>query len=166
MDQSIIQTLLNEDGIPLDEKDVELIWKDMATKAGFYTVHIENVHIPMPDLLMIWKGITIYHEVKMQRGNLIYFQHYQWANLLKMRHSLQPWLLNIVVWKDGIYKLFSVDQIKEAGVDVAGHGKVKASIGLLEPMFVVSNDFEFELYIEWLRSKIWKKKPTAPGAMS
>lgn len=150
---------LNEDGVPLDEKDVERIWLDYGKKAGFFATHIENIGSSMPDGLMIWKGIVFFHEVKMQRGNLIYFQNYQWANFARMRHHCHPWQLNVVVWKDGIFKLFSLDQLKQVEAESAGHGKVKLHIGLLEPLITIADFNEYEQhYIEWLRSKIWKKK--------
>ena len=158
MDLSTIQIPLNEDEVPMDEKDVEHIWQDYAKSAGLYATHIENVNTPMPDTILIWKGITFYHEIKLRRGNLIYFQHYQWSNLIRMRHFLHPWQLNIVAWKDHVFSLYSIDQVKEAGVDTAGHGKVKANIAALEPLITVSNAYEFDLYLEWVRSKAWKKK--------
>jgi len=148
----------NEDEVPLNEKDIERKWLDYAKKSGFFATHIENIGSSMPDILMIWKGVTLFHEAKIQRGNLIYFQNYQWANFARMRHHCHPWQLNIVVWKDGVFKLFSVDQLKQVEAISAGEGKVKLNIGLLEPIITVSNNFEFELYVEWLRGKIWKKK--------
>lgn len=149
---------LNEDGVPLDEKDIERIWQDYANKCGLYTTHIENIGVSLPDLLIIWKGVTFFHEMKLQRGNLIYFQNYQWANFARMRHSLHPWQLSVVVWKDGIFKVFSVEQLKACEAVPAGHGKVKLSIAFVEPLFTVSNSYEYDLYLEYLRSKIWKKK--------
>lgn len=149
----------NEDEVPLDEKDVERIWLDYCKRAGFFATHIENIGSSMPDMLIIWKGITIYHEAKIQRGNLIYFQQYQWANFARMRHHCHPWQLNIVVWKDGVFNLYSLDQLKQIEAESAGHGKVKLRISLLEPLITVADFYEFENnYIEWLRNKIWKKK--------
>ena len=149
---------LNEDGVPMDEKDVERIWIDYARKAGLFAVHIENIGSSMPDTLLIWKGITIFQEVKIQRGNLVYFQQYQWSNFARMRHSCHPWQLGIVVWKDDIFKIFSFDSIKETGAEPAAKGKVKVNLGLLEPLYTVADHYEFTQYLEWLRSKIWKKK--------
>jgi hypothetical protein len=149
----------NEDEVPLDEKDVERKWLDWGNKAGFFTTHIENIGSSMPDGLMIWKGVVLFHEVKIQRGNLIDFQQYQWANFARMRHSCHPWQLNIVVWKDGVFNLYSVDQLKTIEAETAGQGKVKLKISLLTPLITVANSKEFEIYyVEWLRSKIWKKK--------
>jgi len=158
MDLSINQIPLNEDEVPMDEKDVELIWQDYAKAAGLYAVHVENIGTPMPDTILVWKGLTFYHEVKMRRGNLIYFQHYQWASLIKMRHFLHPWQLNVVAWKNDVFSLYSIDQVKETGVETAGRGKVKANIAMLEPIITVSNAYEFDLYLEYVRSKAWKKK--------
>mgnify|MGYP000732902190 CR=1 FL=1 len=149
----------NEDGVPLDEKDVERKWLDWGKQAGFFATHIENIGSSMPDGLMIWKGIVFFHEVKIQRGNLIYFQQYQWANFARMRHNCHPWQLNIVVWKDGIFNLYSIDQLKTIDAETAGQGKVKLKISLLTPLISIADFNEFEnIYIEWLRSKIWKKK--------
>lgn len=148
----------NEDEVPLDEKDIERKWIDYGRKAGFFACHIENIGSSMPDMLMIWKGVTFFHETKIQRGNLIYFQNYQWANFARMRHHCHPWQLNVVIWKDGTFKLYSLDQLKTVGAEPASQGKVKVNIGSLEPLITVSNDYEYELYIEWLRNKIWKKK--------
>lgn len=149
----------NEDEVPLDEKDVERKWLDWGKQAGFFATHIENIGSSMPDGLMIWKGVTFFHEVKIQRGNLVYFQQYQWANFACMRHHCHPWQLNIVVWKDGVFNLYSIDQLKTIEAESAGQGKVKLKISLLQPLFTVSNweDFNFG-YVEWLRNKIWKKK--------
>jgi len=151
-------TELNEDGVPFNEKDAEHLWQDFAEAAGLYAAHIENIGTSMPDTILIWKGITLYHEVKMQRGNLIYFQQYQWASFIKMRHFLHPWQFNIVVWKDNVFSLYDIDSVKSTNVETAGHGKVKAKIAMLEPLITVSNAYEFDLYLEWIRSKAWKKK--------
>jgi hypothetical protein len=149
----------NEDEVPLDEKDVERKWLDWGKKSGFYATHIENIGSSMPDGLMIWKGVVFFHEVKIQRGNLIYLQQYQWANFATMRHHCHTWQLNIVVWKDGIFNLYSIDQLKQIEAEPAGHGKVKFKISLLQPLISVADSNEFEnIYLEWLRSKIWKKK--------
>lgn len=149
---------LNEDGVPLNEKDIERMWIDYARKFGFFAQHIENIGSSMPDIIMIWKGVTLFHEAKMQRGHLIYFENYQWANFARMRHHCHPWQLNIVVYKDGVFKLHSVDQLKTIEAEPASQGKVKFKISLLEPLITVSNTLEYEAYTEWLRNKIWKKK--------
>jgi hypothetical protein len=149
----------NEDEVPLDEKDVERKWLDWGNKAGFFTTHIENIGSSMPDVLMIWKGVVFFHEVKIRRGNLVYFQQYQWANFARMRHSCHPWQLNIVVWNNGVFDLYSVDQLKTIEAESAGQGKVKLKISLLTPLITVANyDQFYNEYTEWLRSKIWKKK--------
>lgn len=158
MDLSINQIPLNEDEVPMDEKDVENIWHDYAIKAGLYATHLENIGTPLPDHLLLWKGLSLFHEFKLQRGNLIYFQHYQWANLVKMRHSLHSWQLNVIVWKNGVFSGFTVDQIKERDPQIAGHGKLKVNVAGLESLYTVSNAFEFDLYLEWVKSKAWKKK--------
>jgi hypothetical protein len=149
---------LNEDGVPFNEKDAEHLWHDYAVKAGLYAAHIENVHTPMPDHLLLWKGVALFHEVKMQRGNLIYFQHYQWSNLLKMRHSLRPFQLCVIVYSNQVFNVLTVEQVKERGVETAGHGKVKCNVLGLIPQATVSNAFEFDLFLEWVRSHAWKKK--------
>ena len=154
----IMEYQLNEDGVPMDEKDIERIWIDYGRRAGFFATHIENIGSSMPDMLMIWKGVTFFHETKMQRGNLIYFQQFQWANFNRMRHHCHPWQLNIVVWKDGIFKLFSMDQLRTIEAEPTSQGKVKFKISSLEPLITVANSYEYDLYIEWLRGKIWKKK--------
>lgn len=149
----------NEDEVPLDEKDVERKWLDWGKKAGFFATHIENIGSSMPDGLMIWKGMTFFHEVKIRRGNLIYFQQYQWANFARMRHHCHPWQLNIVVWNNGVFDLYSVHQLKDLEAEPASQGKVKLRIGMIEPLISIADYSEFEVnYVEWLRSKIWKKK--------
>lgn len=156
--ETVLEECMNEDGVPMNEKDIEHIWLDYANKSGFYTAHIENIGTSMPDAMLIWKGVVLFHEAKIQRGNLIYFQQYQLSAFFKMRHSCHPWQLNVVVWKNGVFSLYSIDQIKTLPIESAGRGKVKVNISTLVPLITVSNDFEFELYVEWLRGKIWKKK--------
>lgn len=153
-----LPSYLNEDGVPLDEKDIENIWHNYAIKAGLYATHLENMNTPLPDHMFVWKGLVLFHEMKLRRGNLIYFQHYQWANLIRMRHSMHPWQLNVVVYYNSEFSGFSIDQIKERDPQIASHGKVKANIDSLEPLYTVSNAYEFDLYLEWVKSKAWKKK--------
>lgn len=149
---------LNEDEVPMNEYDIQQKWKGYATAAGLYVGRIENIGVSLPDMFCIYKGMTLWHELKLQRGNLIYMPHFQWSNNVRMQHSLHPWGLNIVVYKDGVFSGYTIDTIKKLGPVTASEGKLKVSLLDAVPLFQVHDQLSFEKYIEFIHSKLFKTK--------
>lgn len=149
---------LNEDQVPLNEYDIQQKWKNYATAAGLYVGRIENIGVSLPDMFLIYKGMTLWHELKLQRGNLIYMPQFQWSNSIRMRHSLHPWQLNIVVYKDSVFSGYTIDTIKKQEPQAASEGKLKVSLLGANPLFQVDSQLSFEKYIEFIHSKMFKPK--------
>lgn len=150
---------LNSDEVPMDEYDVGGIWKAYAATAGIHVERIENIGTSMPDMFLIVKGLVLFHEMKMQRGNLVYMPHHQWSANLRRRHFMHPWQLSMVVYKQGTFKVISYHHLKGAPVEAAGNGKLKLNIELYNPDFTVSNQYEFNEYVEYFLSKAFKRPP-------
>jgi hypothetical protein len=149
---------LNEDEVPMNEYDIQKKWKAYIEASGLYASRIENIGVSLPDMFFIYKGMTIWHEMKIQRGHLIYMPHFQWSNSIRMQHSLHPWQLNIVVYNKGTFSGYTIAEIKKQEPQAASEGKLKVSLLGAIPLFQVDSQLSFEKYIEFIHSKMFKPK--------
>jgi Holliday junction resolvase len=134
-------------------------WRTYCQTQGLHTVRIENVGCSLADIMFVWKGVVVFQEVKMRRGNLIYMPIYQWSNMVRLRRSMYSWQLLYVVYNSGVFDIYTIDQIKMANPESAGKGKIKAHIGMLVPILTITNMDDFALqFVPWIASKAWKKK--------
>lgn len=154
------QTDLNEDGVPINEQDATDYWRSYANHWGIYTVRIENIGSSLPDLLMIYKGLSIFQEIKVRRGNLIYAPSFQWSNLNRLSKELHDWQLIYVVYNRGVFDLYEYQAIKrlpDTMIKGTNYGKVSMNLSTITPFMSVDSRDSFENYIRYVHFKAFKK---------
>jgi hypothetical protein len=159
------QSDLNEDGVPMNETDAGNIWKGWLEKDGHLCMKVENIGLSLPDYFWVYKGLVIFNETKIRRGNLIYAPVYQFNNMRKMSNYLHDWALSYVVYNAGVFELYSFrDVLKDKASWVDGTltggviGKMKISLENRTPFLIIPYASSIGHYIDWIQSKAFKKK--------
>jgi hypothetical protein len=162
---SAVQQDLNEDGVPMNESDVGNQWKRWLESEGHLCMKVENIGLSLPDYFWVYKGLVIFNEVKIRRGNLIYAPVYQFHNMRKMSNYLHDWALSYVVYNSGEFQLYSFRSIlkdKESWIDgtLTGGviGKMKIRLKNQEPFLRITNMDAISYYTDWIQSKAFRKK--------
>lgn len=140
------------------EYDVSTQWRSMLEKNGCVTTRLENTGASLPDLFFCVKGLVIFHEMKMQRGKVIYTSAFQWAWNVKHSNYLRVWQLNYIVWQAGQFKCYTIPQLKAAPQKGIGYGKIKVKIDDIIPVFTVENEYECHEYVESVLDQAFKRK--------
>jgi hypothetical protein len=157
----IEQADLNEDGVPMNETDASHIWRGWLTEAGYYNVRIENIGLSLPDLFWVYKGVVIFNETKVRRGNIVYAPYFQFSNMARMSNYMHKWQLDYVVYNGGRFDLYHFKDImkdKDAH-DSQAAGKVKILIHRFEPYMSIHNAYELEnTYTSYIQSCAFPKK--------
>ncbi len=156
----------NEDGVPMNETDAGNLWKSWIEKEGCLCVKVENIGLSLPDYFWIHKGITIWNEAKIKRGNLIYAPVYQFHNMRKMSLYLRDWALSYVVYNAGEFELYSFKEVlkdKASWTDTTFDltktpGKMKIDLSNRTPFLVIPQANYIGNYIDWVDSKAFRKK--------
>jgi hypothetical protein len=157
---------LNEDGVPMNEHDIGNRWKEWIESDGNLMMKVENIGLSLPDYFWVYKGLVIFNETKIRRGNLVYAPVYQFNNMRKMSNYLHDWAQSYVVYNSGQFELYSFkDIVKDKASWVDGTltggviGKMKIDLKNQEPFLIVPDKSSISLYIEWVHSKAFRKKP-------
>jgi len=163
---SAVQQDLNEDGVPMNEIDIGNLWKSWIEADGHLCIKVENIGLSLPDYFWVYKGLVIFNETKIRRGNLIYAPVYQFHNMRKMSNYLHDWALSYVVYNAGHFELYSFrDVLKDKASWIDGTltggviGKMKIDLKHREPFLIVSDKASISLYTGWIHSQAFKKKP-------
>jgi hypothetical protein len=156
---------LNPDGVPMNETDAGNLWKSWLEKEGNLVVKVENIGLSLPDYFWVYKGLVIFNEAKIRRGNLVYAPVYQFINMRKMSLYLHDWALSYVVYNNDQFELYSFkDIVKDKSSWIDGTltggvvGKMKIDLKNREPFLIIPNADAITLYIEWVHNKAFKKK--------
>src|SRR5262245_4536802 len=80
----VLDTDMNEEGVPLDEYEAGNIWRNLLSYHGVYSVRIENIGLSMPDTVLIYKGLIWFNEMKVRRGKYIYMPIYQLPSYIRL----------------------------------------------------------------------------------
>jgi hypothetical protein len=167
---SAVQQDLNPDGVPMNESDVGNIWKEWIEYQGDLCMRVENIGLSLPDYFWVYKGLVIFNEIKMRRGNLIYAPTYQFNNMRRMSNHLHDWALSYVVYNAGEFELYSFRDVlkdKASWIDGTLTGgvmhKIRIDIKDRTPFLIIPNKSSISLYTDWIQAKAFKKKPIQPA---
>lgn len=159
------QSDLNEDGVPMNENDAGNLWKTWIEKDGHLCQKVENIGLSLPDYFWVYKGLVIFNEAKIKRGNLIYAPVYQFHNMRKMSLYLHDWALSYVVYNAGEFELYSFREVlkdKASWVDgtFTGRtvGKIKIDLRDRVPFLVIPEASAIVHYVEYIQAKAFRKK--------
>jgi hypothetical protein len=88
---------------------------------GLEIIRIENVGRPLPDMVWLFKGLTLWQEAKILRNNKIQIRVNAHANMMRMRHMLKPWMLNYIVWdnEEECYRVYNFEDCLLPGIETA-----------------------------------------------
>lgn len=104
--------------MPKNEYDCYGQLKHWASAKGVEVIRIENVGTPLPDMVWLFKGLTIWQEAKILRRNRIQIRVNAHAQMMRMRHMLKPWMLNYIVWDEDSqsYNVYNFENVAKTGV--------------------------------------------------
>ena len=119
---------------------------------GIEVIRIENVGRPLPDMVWLFKGLTIWQEAKILRNNKIQIRVNAHANMMRMRHMLRPWMLTYLVWDDetSSYRAYDFEECTKAGIESSDSRPGVGFINLLgiKYRYLFTNKEEFSQYVE------------------
>lgn len=100
-----------------NEYDVYHQLKHWFTANGAEMIRIENVGLPLPDFVILMKGLTIWQEAKILRRHRIQVRVNAHAQMMRMRHMLKDWMLNYIVWDEESqsYNVYPFESIAKLG---------------------------------------------------
>lgn len=127
--------------MPKNEYDCYHQLKHFASANGVEVIRIENVGTPLPDMVWLFKGLTIWQEAKILRRGRIQIRVNAHAQMMRMRHTLKDWMLNYLVWdEDGqAYNVYNFEEVVKTGViETSG----RPGIGWI-PLFGVKYQYKF-----------------------
>ena len=101
-----------------NEYDVYHELRHWFTANGAEMIRIENIGLPLPDFVILMKGLTIWHEAKILRRHRIQIRVNAHAQMMRMRHSLKPWMLNYIVWDEDSqsYNVYNFENVAKTGI--------------------------------------------------
>lgn len=105
----------DDDVMPKNEYDMYGQLKHWAT--GAQVIRIENIGLPLPDMIWLFKGVHVWHEAKILRRHRIQVRVNAHAQMMRMRHMLKPWMLNYTVWDEESqsYNVYPFEDIVKIG---------------------------------------------------
>lgn len=148
----------NEDGVPLDEYEAGSKWCGWLQPHGVYSVRIENIGLSMPDTLLVHKGLTVFNEMKVRRGNHIYAPMYQLPSYIRLAEHLRRWQMVYVVFSFGAFDLYEFHVIKQYDWQPTNSGKLKLDISEVPVLMTIRDSQQVTEYLEWIYERAFKKK--------
>jgi hypothetical protein len=85
---------------------------------GVEVIRIENIGLPLPDQIWLFRGVHVWHEAKILRRNRIQIRVNAHAQMMRMRHKLKDWMLNYTVWDEesASYNVYWFEDVVKTGV--------------------------------------------------
>jgi hypothetical protein len=145
---------MHEYVMPKNEYDCYDQLKHWGDVAGIEVIRIENVGRPLPDMVWLFKGITMWQEAKILRSNKIQIRVNAHANMMRMRHMLKDWMLTYIVWDEdtACYFVYDFDVCAKITIETI---LSKPGVGWLNLLgikyrYKFTSKEEFSYYIEYV----------------
>lgn len=132
-----------------------------SKSSGLEVIRIENIGLPLPDMVFLFKGLTLWQEAKILRNNKIQIRVNAHAQMMRMRHMLKTWMLNYVVWDEDqqVYNVYPFEVCSKLTIETSE----KPGIAWLNMLGVrydykFEDQFSFDCYIEWVLDQAYPSR--------